>query len=228
MIYKKQDIISIHAPPRGATECRCCKSRGNSYFNSRPSARGDGGFYHRHRRHDISIHAPPRGATEMDMTVFGFETPFQFTPLREGRRRRPPICWNAIRFQFTPLREGRLLGVVEAAFTLLFQFTPLREGRPWVVQAIGGGVVYFNSRPSARGDARLASVRNDAPNFNSRPSARGDTRSKEMLIVFQRISIHAPPRGATWTIEPQDERKLISIHAPPRGATPSFRARSPS
>ena len=33
-----------------------------------------------------------------------------------------------------------------------FQFTPLREGRPAVVDALSVLTVYFNSRPSARGD----------------------------------------------------------------------------
>ena len=54
--------ISIHAPPRGATErnADCCIPGG--YFNSRPSARGD------------STSQKER----MKML-------FQFTPLREGR-----------------------------------------------------------------------------------------------------------------------------------------------
>ena len=57
-------LISIHAPPRGATAENL----------------------HAERLFDISIHAPPRGAT-----VSGTKTPqqlfvFQFTPLREGRR----------------------------------------------------------------------------------------------------------------------------------------------
>ena len=43
MIYKKQDIISIHAPPRGAT----------GDFADDPDS-----LY-------ISIHAPPRGATHL-------------------------------------------------------------------------------------------------------------------------------------------------------------------
>ncbi len=77
--------ISIHAPPRGATDCM--RRRGKpQHFNSRPSARGDRGLlplpspssYFNSRpsaRGDtiaelkritsvpISIHAPPRGAT---------------------------------------------------------------------------------------------------------------------------------------------------------------------
>ena len=78
-------IISIHAPPRGATRTRCanCKRTSfqftplregrpaakarrtvrRSHFNSRPSARGDDGGVARRNRRVISIHAPPRGAT---------------------------------------------------------------------------------------------------------------------------------------------------------------------
>ena len=65
MIYKKQGIISIHAPPRGAT----------------PRLR------HQQHGRAISIHAPPRGATYY--RTRGAEAwAFQFTPLREGRRRK--------------------------------------------------------------------------------------------------------------------------------------------
>ena len=59
-------FISIHAPPRGATSALRSSAQ-SSYFNSRPSARGDGG--------DISRNPCPKG--------------FQFTPLREGRPYRP-------------------------------------------------------------------------------------------------------------------------------------------
>ena len=56
----------------------------------------------------------------------------------------------------------------------LFQFTPLREGRLLFTMCIISPV-YFNSRPSARGD--LTDVQRH---------------------VIETISIHAPPRGATW------------------------------
>ena len=79
-------VISIHAPPRGATEkvdanvttselfqftpLREGRPVGGfyfvppSYFNSRPSARGDREERGSGNRQDISIHAPPRGATQ--------------------------------------------------------------------------------------------------------------------------------------------------------------------
>ena len=100
------NLISIHAPPRGATKRAGAVFHAGRDFNSRPSARGDAARDRFFERLTISIHAPPRGATrspgERRCTAS-----FQFTPLREGR---PffPICWNCCRtFQFTPLREGR-------------------------------------------------------------------------------------------------------------------------
>ena len=100
---------------------------------------------------------------------------------------------------------------------LQFQFTPLREGRP-LPFILGGAYEYFNSRPSARGDAGIvdlmlvSSISIHAPPrgatcrsprcvcthqyFNSRPSARGDITC-ERRYPIEHISIHAPPRGAT-------------------------------
>ena len=55
--------------------------------------------------------------------------------------------------------------------------------------------------------------------FNSRPSARGDFARDLIISSSSSISIHAPPRGATLEVFAQDVEFLISIHAPPRGAT---------
>ena len=76
--------ISIHAPPRGATQ------------------------YAAKLRHgaDISIHAPPRGATS-GHEIRKHVCIFQFTPLREGRREYDVVQGVSCIFQFTPLREGR-------------------------------------------------------------------------------------------------------------------------
>ena len=125
---------------------------GSRYFNSRPSARGD-----------------YIGLNDKDE-----KRQFQFTPLREGRHACDPCYITITRFQFTPLREGRRHRAANAPDTLVFQFTPLREGRlPFRV--LFPCLLYFNSRPSARGDVR-------------RRHARAQVLS---------ISIHAPPRGAT-------------------------------
>ena len=146
-----------------------------------------------------------------------FPALFQFTPLREGRREQELHHVATLQFQFTPLREGRQLcrdenerrkyisihapprgatcAARRAKSPASFQFTPLREGRQsstTCLLACG----YFNSRPSARGDA-------------TGYIGQGD----------KSISIHAPPRGATSLLKNVTSPLQISIHAPPRGAT---------
>ena len=188
--------ISIHAPPRGATNTKNILRRKTPYFNSRPSARGDGASdgqrsisaYFNSRpsaRGDehigavmrllyISIHAPPRGAT------------------------------------------GRVVFLSLVAFH--FNSRPSARGDAWTPTACMG-ISYFNSRPSARGDRLWFFWPAAALYFNSRPSARGDRRWSSTWGRGPSISIHAPPRGATGAPCPERNEHDISIHAPPRGAT---------
>ena len=99
--------ISIHAPPRGATR--------------RPPAF----FRHEH----ISIHAPPRGATRSP-----------------GERRCTAL------FQFTPLREGRRkTSGARKRYCISIHAPP--RGATANVRRRGRAALHFNSRPSARGDA---------------------------------------------------------------------------
>ena len=143
-------------------------------FNSRPSARGDACGSKYRPQHPISIHAPPRGATEDAGEWLKVETEFQFTPLREGRLRRakPGEKAEAISIHAPPrgATDCITIGAIGSrisihapprgatpcrgykARTRAFQFTPLREGR--LASAIRKSPGrYFNSRPSARGDA---------------------------------------------------------------------------
>ena len=78
------DYISIHAPPRGATKPASSSNALANHFNSRPSARGDRVRTFVFVAGNISIHAPPRGATDDGTRVLKSYL-FQFTPLREGR-----------------------------------------------------------------------------------------------------------------------------------------------
>ena len=76
--------ISIHAPPRGATHPGGASRHAQANFNSRPSARGD---------------STRSARTSPD--------PFQFTPLREGRRVRPRTWLPAHRhFNSRPSARG--------------------------------------------------------------------------------------------------------------------------
>ena len=210
--------ISIHAPPRGATQLigigcgssifqftplregrrpRSGSCHNRRYFNSRPSARGDVSFLFQLCILPISIHAPPRGATSHTPGASARPGIFQFTPLREGRPHP-----GARRFHFSisihaPPRGATRYEVTDAA-SGEFQFTPLREGRPEMPDYWLRAPGYFNSRPSARGDRAYRRGWSISRYFNSRPSARGD-RAAERRRLHPRISIHAPPRGATIT-----------------------------
>ena len=83
---------------------------------------------------------------------------------------------------------------------------------------------YFNSRPSARGDA--IDILDCIPNlFQFTPLREGRRRGRFRRIRLQAISIHAPPRGATGGQMMTLGSLFISIHAPPRGATRTACAR---
>ena len=153
----RQRTISIHAPPRGAT-----------VFRITSDAR------------DIFQFTPLREGRHLSRWRTPFPISFQFTPLREGRheaiedekkaleisihapprgatQERDESIYDAKAFQFTPLREGRRQGI-----------SGWRLGSPISIHAPPRGATSpspampvkffdFNSRPSARGDARSMS-----------------------------------------------------------------------
>ena len=168
-----------------------------SYFNSRPSARGDQPI--------------PSHAREV--------LRFQFTPLREGRLADADVVFQRFHeFQFTPLREGRPPAYTRIEMIQLFQFTPLREGRHFLPKKkISRGLISIHAPP--RGATFCVNFLFKLVYFNSRPSARGDEIA-EKQDMSAGISIHAPPRGATpGSVAVIPYKLFISIHAPPRGAT---------
>ena len=173
---RNEHLISIHAPPRGATE-----KLAQAYYDSL-----------------ISIHAPPRGATPPLSTSL-YTIVFQFTPLREGRlfsEQQYPLSWH---FNSRPSARGDSRGVkcivcsqqisihapprgatgAGATATYqrdVFQFTPLREGRRYCKSCF-----------------RASS------NISIHAPPRGATRYRAWMgEEALEISIHAPPRGATY------------------------------
>ncbi len=168
-------MISIHAPPRGATSISV-EIAWSRLFQFTPLREGRLSFFSSPKTSlYISIHAPPRGATKhlcgalcaglyfnsrpsargdiRGCVYRGIEL-FQFTPLREGRPFYAMQIMLGNKFQFTPLREGRHSSIVGMKCWSPFQFTPLREGRQ-VLAVLVCTNSHFNSRPSARGDANL-------------------------------------------------------------------------
>ncbi len=82
---------------------------------------------------------------------------------------------------------------------------------------------YFNSRPSARGDASTLQNRSTLPTFQFTPLREGRRAVSSCIFSILFISIHAPPRGATLSAPATGPAGFISIHAPPRGATATRR-----
>ena len=169
------------------------------YFNSRPSARGDGGQGSAVDGYVLFQFTPLREGRRCIVHREGSGIVFQFTPLREGRptisvkntsgvisihapprgaTRRQVLHFSHLLFQFTPLREGRPPTVCISATCTIFQFTPLREGRLLPTLTIPPPRTHFNSRPSARGDCysfglSFPSVFQFTPLREGRPSIDG-------------------------------------------------------
>ena len=170
---------------------------------------------------------------------------------------------NIRRFQFTPLREGRRRPVGELGTENQISIHAPPRGATSSRTSTKKRFLNFNSRPSARGDlaeiirpnnggvisihapprgATVNFIRHNLCDYISiHAPPRGATLSGAFsctALLFQftplregrrlrnrrlaappKISIHAPPRGATYDSLDAAENKEISIHAPPRGAT---------
>ena len=145
------------------------------HFNSRPSARGDMEAAELAKMSQyISIHAPPRGATVNARHVADGVVISIHAPPRGATIKLPFQKFQRGLFQFTPLREGRpALNYTAEPFQQISIHAPPRGAtRPSF--AFRPSAVYFNSRPSARGDRFRGGIPQRPSYFNSRPSARGD------------------------------------------------------
>ena len=167
--------ISIHAPPRGATQYQA--PRGNLVaFQFTPLREGRRGLwlpchigysfqftplregrpysnYYLYYPPFISIHAPPRGATHNGCWLIK-NIVFQFTPLREGRRGLNSPLLSTVSISIHAPPRGATAPAATRPSSHKFQFTPLREGRQTTRKYSRCARANFNSRPSARGDNR--------------------------------------------------------------------------
>ena len=122
--------ISIHAPPRGATAASARTGDRFAHFNSRPSARGD-----RTPPKSLCIvgtyfnsRPSARGdGLAADMASFYNLISIHAPPRGATTQTRYTLANDE--FQFTPLREGRHQPATSKSIVDVFQFTPLREGR---------------------------------------------------------------------------------------------------
>ena len=85
-----QEVISIHAPTRGATSLKATEYKLSIDFNPRSHERSDNYIPDEFKSYIISIHAPTRGAT-MTSDETGMVAIFQSTLPREERPIQPII-----------------------------------------------------------------------------------------------------------------------------------------
>ena len=186
--------ISIHAPPRGAT-LLCPRSwHGGGHFNSRPSARGDALRQHRRQHHQDFNSRPSARGDEITELKYDFTAIFQFTPLREGRRRCVPCCRCLRYFNSRPSARGDRSSIMAFLAYAISIHAPPRGAT--ARQNVGDCIRVFQFTPLREGRRHRQPTRTSTSDFNSRPSARGD-RLRCAIGVHHSISIHAPPRGAT-------------------------------
>ena len=216
IVCRLKRIISIHAPPRGATRSARNAAQ-NILFQFTPLREG------RPRSpavstvlFKISIHAPPRGATGDDGQQIAVVDISIHAPPR-GATGTASVAVPFFLFQFTPLREGRLRLLLASACVdcISIHAPPRGATRVSCTCALLAG--YFNSRPSARGDRKVCYTML-IDEFQFTPLREG-RQFQQFRATFQGISIHAPPRGATARDLIISSSSSISIHAPPRGAT---------
>ena len=145
----------------------------SSYFNSRPSARGD------HQRQEYrwrGYYFNSRPSARGDQMYHNCQANglFQFTPLREGRHNGGD--WEARGSYISihaPPRGATAEEAYKAAVKRISIHAPPR-GATYSSTYCSAILTNFNSRPSARGDPSAHSHVCGRLYFNSRPSARGD------------------------------------------------------
>ena len=165
--YKILIVISIHAPPRGATNLIITDAKQHRLFQFTPLREG------RRDGHTMS-------------ELMG---KFQFTPLREGRQYTVTTIYKHHLFQFTPLREGRRHGRCGVQTSGISIHAPPRGATItyfWKMAML----TYFNSRPSARGDGKRYAISANLL-FNPYKSAWLNNSATQfveiILVIFHRI-----------------------------------------
>ena len=118
------EMISIHAPPRGATGAML-KSMGIA---------------------DISIHAPPRGATDLVETQNVVDV-FQFTPLREGRRDNDAYLSRLLISIHAPPRGATPDGASTVSLIVISIHAPPRGATSFSLLKSSGYIISIHAPP---------------------------------------------------------------------------------
>ena len=166
-----------------------------SHFNSRPSARGD---------RIAGSRSTPAAR-------------FQFTPLREGRRKSRSRQFRRLHISIhAPPRGATTPNAIISMVTKISIHAPPRGATPPSHGTPASP--YFNSRPSARGDKPMHRVCRNPPIFQFTPLREGRQKKHRFTATIMYFNSRPSARGdLDWVLS--SIKNIISIHAPPRGAT---------
>ena len=156
----------------GRQKVREREGRGDEYFNSRPSARGDTAIIWR----------------------WTCRSYFNSRPSARGDRKSISATTGRMPFQFTPLREGRHTSNADNVVAIIISIHAPPRGATHL-DCRDFRRLNFNSRPSARGDFCPQATVIWQGDFNSRPSARGDNISPRSLPVKRYFNSRPSARG---------------------------------
>ena len=188
-------VVSIHAPARGATWIR-------HWVFAQTS---------------VSIHAPARGATRAAGIPQG-ENWFQST-LPRGER--PDNSGYVAAYRgFNPRSRAGSDRLPKNLYlcTNVSIHAPAR-GATWVAASQSSAGRFQSTLPRGERHA-VQRVRGCSSPVSIQAPARGATSVDTVLCrPHGQVSIHAPARGATLETILKQRKTLVSIHAPARGAT---------
>ena len=166
-------MISIHAPPRGATRA----------------------MMHEEFQRMISIHAPPRGATRLACLDELLSNISIHAPPRGATTSACDQPCKAL-FQFTPLREGRRFATGGSSCSQhYFNSRPSARGDVHGREKGTGTFISIHAPP--RGATLTSDCYSEGVLISIHAPPRGATRALQHSRQLPLISIHAPPRGAT-------------------------------
>ena len=175
----KAELISIHAPPRGATIGRMTRF-GNFSFQFTPLREG-------------------RRPASFPLRMSGT---FQFTPLREGRLLLQSSAHPLQDFNSRPSARGDDFLEVPCTRPRLISIHAPPRGATSVTSAVGIPPFVFQFTPLREGRLFHRHVMPPSAQFQFTPLREGRPSFSRYFFIARTISIHAPPRGATSPLLP--------------------------
>ena len=235
-------IISIHAPAKGATYFDYLKVSVRIFQSTLPrrerrasyETRTSGRCYFNPRSRegsDSSANSIINRQTLFQSTLPRRERPYNRSgQLRDHRYFNPrsregsdatfprPRLRRDTRFQSTLPRRERPRWQARSSSSFPFQSTLPRRERPIITGLVTLVVLFQSTLP--RRERRLSGRHPPGHRgISIHAPAKGATYSRSFGRPPDNISIHAPAKGATRQIPGQIMQHSISIHAPAKGAT---------